>query len=187
MHIPPLVPDPIDGSDDDTRADTKDFEERPIGIPPLEAERVEIGIGKEGGHDARVTPGRIIPSNGGVIISNPIRSSVRVRERMETRTRPVCTLEHDKDVHRTPLRHPLVLAKQPQHLVVPFCDRLAQGQEPQRVVATQFVSASATRPPAHCVTHREQGDGTLENGFAGSGDDGEHGVVGGEGECWVPS
>ena len=63
MHIPPLVPDPVDGSDDDGRTHTEHFEERPVGVPPLEVghgdpafdgiegrpeRRVEIRIGEEG-------------------------------------------------------------------------------------------------------------------------------------------
>ena len=47
------------------------------------------------------------------------------------------------------------------------------------MVATKFMSASATRPRAHDVAHCEQGNGTLEKGLAGGGEDVEDGVVGG--------
>ena len=63
MHIPPLIPDPVYGSDDHGRADTEHFKERPVCVPPLEVGhgdpafggiegrpegRVEIRIGEEG-------------------------------------------------------------------------------------------------------------------------------------------
>ena len=88
MDILPLKPDPVDCSDDHGRADTEDFDERPVGVPAFEVGMADPTFGvmvvssdawKSGSerrvrHETRVTPGKIVPSNKGVITSNPFFS-----------------------------------------------------------------------------------------------------------------
>jgi len=139
-------------------------------------------------HEARVTPGKIVPSNGGVKTSKPthiVSSRVAITSVRSTRTMTVRAVEHDKDIHRAPLGHLPVLAKQPQHLVVALRGCLALGEEPRGVVSADFVSAGAARPRAHGIGHSEQGEGAFEVGSAGAGDDIEDGMVGGgDADCW---
>ena len=112
--------------------------------------------------EARVTPGKIVPSSGGVTTSSAAgrgeqgsgKSQLRRKEDQPRTT--ICTLKHRKYIHRTSFGDRL--AKQPQQLLIAKSSCGALRNEPGRVVQAKLIPARAAGPRAHLVAHGEQRD-----------------------------
>jgi hypothetical protein len=77
-------------------------------------------------HDSRVTPGRMVPSSGGVMTSRPnsLHEMPVTKRSFHTRTVSVFALDHNEEVHASSLsdfhsqRISVPVAEEPENLLV---------------------------------------------------------------------
>lgn len=98
--------------------------------------------------EVRVTPGRIVPSSGGVMRSksNNAHEYLREGDREREILAPVVSLNNDKAIHLSHLSHLVFFPQYPQDLLIALLSCLALRLEAWSIVYSKLELTRSTGP-----------------------------------------